>query len=455
MASSSCDSTARLWDARTGQLRALLAGHAGGVRCLAFAPDSQTLATGDETLVRLWDTSTGALRATLKRDHNPVNSVAFSPDGRTLAAGGTPHWLVLWDLATHTVRAHCDLHHDGEVTNLAFTPDSKTLLSTALGDYDIHRWDCATGQPRKSSTALLALDRTCAFTADGRWLASPSKDGNVRLLDTSTGTVHAIIPARERPLHRVCFSPNGKTLAINNEPLSGLPLVVGLWDVGALTDADRRGDCRNGHELTGNLLDPMTTPFFLTNAGKFDTGGVPHSVAVADLNGDGKLDLAVANYGTDNVGVLLGNGDDVFQTPKSYDTGKGPASIAVADVNGDGSLDLVVANYVGNNMSVLLGIGDGTFQHQQTFATSGRPASVAVADVNGDGRLDLVVANYVSDNVSMLLGKGNGTFQHQQTFATGSKPISVAAADVNGDDRLDLIVANHGSDYVSVLLEKR
>ena len=89
-------------------------------------------------------------------------------------------------------------------------------------------------------------------------------------------------------------------------------------------------------------------------------------------------------------------------------------------MNGDGRPDLLVANFGSNNVSVLLGNGNGTFQAQATFAAGSGPFSVAVGDVNGDGRPDLLVANHSSNNVSVLLGNGNGTFQAQATFAAGT-----------------------------------
>ena len=127
--------------------------------------------------------------------------------------------------------------------------------------------------------------------------------------------------------------------------------------------------------------------------------------------------------------------------------------MAVADVNGDGKPDLVVANRSSNTVSVLLGNGDGTFAAQQTFTTSVRdPYSVAVADINGDGKPDIVVANASSNTVSVLLGNGDGTFGAQQTFAVGGSPFTVAVADLNRDGRLDLVTANFTSANVSVLL---
>jgi len=171
----------------------------------------------------------------------------------------------------------------------------------------------------------------------------------------------------------------------------------------------------------------------------YGSGGLyARSVAVADVNGDGKPDLAVANlclteYNCPNglVGVLLGNGDGTFQTAVTYGSGGYYAmSVAVADVNGDGKPDLVVANNCtsgdfsngctdpSGTVGVLLGNGDGTFQAAVTYGSGGYySSSVAVADVNGDGKPDLVVANECADtsctngSVGVLLGNGDGTFQ--------------------------------------------
>jgi uncharacterized protein (DUF2141 family) len=186
------------------------------------------------------------------------------------------------------------------------------------------------------------------------------------------------------------------------------------------------------------------------------TGMTPSSIAVADLNGDGKPDLAVANAGTDSPGqtvsVLLGQGDGSFPLPDggasypAYPTGTEPQAVAAADLNGDGKPDLAVANFISGSVSVLLNHGDGTFpaptSSSDAYPTGGKPRSVAVVDLNGDGKLDLAVANAFDNTVSVLLNAGDGTFPHQVAYPTGAGPLSVAAADLNGDGKLDLAVAN-------------
>jgi hypothetical protein len=206
----------------------------------------------------------------------------------------------------------------------------------------------------------------------------------------------------------------------------------------------------------------------------YGSGGIgPMSIAAADVNGDGKIDLVVANcgcafggfYNPGTVGVLLGNGDGTFQAAVSYSSGQNPWAIAVADVNGDGKPDLLVANscWCGHDatVAVLLGNGDGAFQPAVTYDSGGEdPFSVAVADLNGDGKLDLIVGNHCANGdcntdatTGILLGNGDGTFQPVVAFDPGQDwTNSVAVADVNGDGRLDLVFANGGGTGVSVLL---
>ncbi|MCW8141814.1 MAG: VCBS repeat-containing protein, partial [Planctomycetota bacterium] len=108
--------------------------------------------------------------------------------------------------------------------------------------------------------------------------------------------------------------------------------------------------------------------------------------------------------GSTDVAVLLGNGDGTFAAATAFAAGSSPSSVAIGDLNGDGRPDLAVAN-LNSNVSVLLGHGDGTFAAATTFAVGATPQSVAIGDLNGDGKPDLAVANQNSNNVSVLLGR--------------------------------------------------
>jgi Bacterial Ig-like domain (group 3)/FG-GAP-like repeat len=191
-----------------------------------------------------------------------------------------------------------------------------------------------------------------------------------------------------------------------------------------------------------------------------------YSVTVADFNGDGKADIAAANLCADSscangsVGILLGGGDGTFQAAPSYvftSANREDYYVTAGDFNGDGNVDLAVADYCGGSNSctngaatILLGNGDGTFQAPQSYVSGGLyAATVTVGDFNGDGILDLAVGNSCADStcqngsVTIFIGRGDGTFQEAQSYASGGvSPESIAVADFNLDGKVDLAVAN-------------
>lgn len=146
-----------------------------------------------------------------------------------------------------------------------------------------------------------------------------------------------------------------------------------------------------------------------TNQTTYSTGAGSYtcSVAIADFNGDSKPDIIVANYVTNNIGVFLNTGTGTFfaQTTYSTGSGSGPFSVAAADINSDGRTDIIVANYNTNNVGVFLNTGVGTFSNQTTYSTGpgSGPAYVAAADINGDSKLDLIVTNYAAGNIGVFL----------------------------------------------------
>ena len=198
----------------------------------------------------------------------------------------------------------------------------------------------------------------------------------------------------------------------------------------------------------------------------YGSGGYyANSVAIADLNGDGHPDLVAVSQCYDTqcdpssggpASVLLGNGDGSFQPAVDYGSGGGsPVSVGIADLNDDGRPDLAVVKSSSNGndkVGILLGNGDGTFQSPVSYPSGGYGATaVAIGDLNGDGKLDLAVSNdfnnpttYGFGTVGVLLGNGNGTFQTAVSFTTAEYlSNSVAIADVNGDGKPDLLVADY------------
>jgi hypothetical protein len=250
-------------------------------------------------------------------------------------------------------------------------------------------------------------------------------------------------------------------------------------------------------ELTSGI-----PPLHFSKPIPYDSGGSCSSIAVADVNGDGHLDLVVAYWNEGSVGVLLGKGDGTFQPVVKYNSGgTGAPSVAVADVNGDGKPDIVVLNAWNQEgtVGVLLGNGDGTFQPPVTYDTGqySIPQSVAVGDLNGDGHPDIVVANFGHSDcdcndgrLGVLWGNGDGTFQPTVFYPSGGYDTvsvtiqdglllvlnlcqdqycdwpngsvcvngtcydaggmdtdSVAVGDLNGDGHPDIVVANSNPNY--------
>jgi hypothetical protein len=239
-----------------------------------------------------------------------------------------------------------------------------------------------------------------------------------------------------------------------------------------------------------------------TSSGRIPVSTKPVALATGDLNGDGKVDLLVANYGT--LDVYRGSGDGGFQPLQRIAYGTGSSSFAVTDMDGDGHLDVVLANDANNGQIVILyGYGDGTLdpsasvirpnqppsapriadlnadgkpdivfparflkgfgvllnQGPRTFApvimvdTKGfPPVAAATGDFDGNGKVDIALAtnpsiNYLEDpaTVEVLLGKPDGSFGPKQTYPGGSKGFDIATADLNGDGKSDLVTADGSS----------
>jgi hypothetical protein len=194
----------------------------------------------------------------------------------------------------------------------------------------------------------------------------------------------------------------------------------------------------------------------LKRATYYPAGQRPYRVVAAELTKSGSVDLAVADWASDQLIILLGNGDGTFQKPLKLPV-PGPISLAAGDFNEDGNLDLVVVEDVGTGdgtVALFLGDGKGGFKLSASYLLGPVSVSVAVADFNGDGHLDVAVTNKGFTgprNVMTFFGDGHGKLQGRETYKMDGAPFGIAAGDLNGDHHPDLAVTNI-SGYVSVLV---
>ena len=342
----------------------------------------------------------------------------------------------------------------------------------AGGIIDSYRIDTTTGErlvaqvhAEHTTTGLLILD------ADGNLLTqSDGQSGS-----SGDDLIDLFVPAGSVFLEVLSLGGAGSytlttTLTIASNPLQPIPLVStaqaivagdfagdGRTDLAVATDDDGSSGIvsvlmSNGD---GSFQPPVqyavgSGPTTNSSAGLVDIGMVSD-----DFNGDGHLDLAVANTFDSTVSVLLGNGDGTFRPEVSFAAGGNPISLAAGDFNGDGRADLAVVNGQAA-VSVLMSNGDGTFQAPLEFAAGSQPASLVTGDFNGDGKLDLAVADRGAGfpgagGVLVFQGNGDGTFQPAVTYAAGSFPEVIVAGDFRGDGRTDLVAANFNSKDLWIL----
>lgn len=278
-----------------------------------------------------------------------------------------------------------------------------------------------------------------------------------------------------------CLLSFGSPSLFDNSTGGGLNAAVTVGDVSGDTIPDLVTATSSGVlSVAFGHLNPVTGE----GDGTFDkpvivsTPAVSFSaVKLADLNGDGLLDIIAADPVDNEVWVLLNGGGGRFGAATSFPTGSDPVSIAVAgaradlngdtttDLNGDGHADIVTANQGDNTVSVLLGDGKGAFATHVDDSVGLQPVQVALGDFNKDGYPDLVTANKTGNSVSVLLGNGDGTYRpgleipitvprldaKDKVDPTVSNPSSVAVGDFNGDGNLDLVTANSGQAGVTIV----
>ena len=299
-----------------------------------------------------------------------------------------------------------------------------------------------------STTAIASSGAAGNYTLTGMVSAFgiPVPTGTVSFLDSSDanavvttatlapGTLaFGFTPAAGSPLTEPSYAGNAVTGDFNHDGI--LDMAVPGYQATAIQIFLGKGDGTFQTPVSYNLYD-------------YSNGGL----AVADFNGDGKLDLVAASHHT--VSVLLGNGDGTFQAEVTYPVGPNAnyiaGGVAVGDFNNDGVPDISVVNTINSQVqstvSILIGNGDGTFQPQVRYAAGYAPGWVTAGDFNGDGKLDLALCGGgTSPAMNVLLGNGDGSFQAPITYALGSPTYYIQAADFNQDGKLDLLTESNST----------
>ena len=207
--------------------------------------------------------------------------------------------------------------------------------------------------------------------------------------------------------------------------------------------------------ITDNSLDSNTL-FFTVSAstrslspswkrGDYVVGGQTERQVVADLNGDGIMDIVSVDTQNNAIRVLLGKGHGTFQNAVSYATGKGPSGLAVGPFEGIDSQDIAVANYIDGTVSILLNNGNGTYQNRVDYPVGRGPVALVVGNFENAEYDDLAVVNSLDNTMTILQNNSGAGFTTLQTNPTGPDPVAIALGDFDRDGNLDLAVTNFGS----------
>jgi len=391
----------------------------------AFAADCN--ANGVQDSVDIADGTSDDCNGNGVPDECDVSSLAFA-SAADYAVGVRPFALAAADLDG-------DQHLDLAVVN-SFSDTASVLVNNGDGTFGV--------------PALLAVGdgphSVAAADVDG------DRDVDLAVANSGDDTVSILLN-----------NGHGTFAAPANYAVGGFPNAV----VAADLDDDGAPDLAVANESDDSVS-------VLLNAGNgtygvatnFAVCVVPTALTAVDVDGDGDFDLAVANSSKpgaagqcNNVSVLLNNGSGSFGPAQDYPAGDGPSGIASGHLDGDGAVDLAVANRGDDTVSVLWNNGSGAFSTPDDFSVADSPASVAIGDLDGDGNPDLVVANAGfgpdpstdSTIISVLLRGGSVS---RVDLDVGLAPVAVVVADLDDDDRLDLAVVNYGGNSVSVLLNR-
>lgn len=336
---------------------------------------------------------------------------------------------------------------DGTFAPLAATTLVGGPRTVALADLDADgKLDLVVTLESTRELAVLRGKGDGSFLAPQRSALGATPATSFTLADaTADGRLDAVLVFVEGDQSRVSVLAgrgDGTFLPAVDTPLPR----VRIWNARV---ADLSADCTPDLILGGPegvmVLPGRGDGSFLP--GKSYAAGGGGALLVADLNGDGRLDVAAGG-----VSVLLGRGDGALLAIPASPLGReGPLTHVLGDVNGDGILDLAAVRNINDQASIALGRGDGTFGAPLDLATSAQPQALLLLDLNRDGKLDLITSHFGGSSVGIRLGRGDGTFDALRLAIVGASPRAMAAGDLNRDGKLDLLVVNVPSRDLSML----
>jgi hypothetical protein len=375
------------------------------------------------------------------------------------------------------INLDCHLASSG-VTSTAATNDLRLPAGTAPGSVEIAdfngdgKFDVVVANEQSNDVSILLGDGKGKFTpAKGSPFAAGHLPNDIAIGDFNRDNKLDLALANHEE-NRLTLLLGDGTGGFSPAPNSPLAVEV-KPHVHGVAAGDLNGD-GNADLVTDSWANDQVLVLFGDGKANFRTPGTLLKVGkrpyqrlrVADVNGDGYADILTTNAEGNNVTVLLSDGKGEFKEPAGspFASGDAPFNFAVGDVNGDGKIDLAVVDSPGSmaegrgkdGLTVMLGNGNGGFTALagSPFATGKIPNRVAIGDVNGDGVNDIAVSSPDDNNITLFLMSSRGAVASSSTIAVGGKPKGVAIRDLNGDGKADVVTTNNAANTVTIMLSR-